>query len=79
MRWKAGGQRDTGHDCLLVEENRFGAVFEGFTLVRGVYCEVKASVLATCGTPNLHGMQGEYLVFISVLRRVELSHWVSRH
>lgn len=56
------------------------AAFEDFTLVRGLYCEVKASALAACGTPNLHGMQGGIVGgFICVLRRAKLSRWVSRH
>ncbi len=28
MRWKAGGPRDTGHDCGSVKGNRLGVLFE---------------------------------------------------
>lgn len=47
-------------------DNRFDAAFEDFTLVRGLYCEVNASVLAACGTPKLHDMEGGIFGVLSV-------------
>ena len=50
MRWKAGGRRDTGHDCVLVEEgNRSDVTIEYFVLLRGLYYEMNASVFGIGG------------------------------
>lgn len=48
MRWKSGGRRDTGHDCVFVG-NRLDVIFVGRVLVRALHYEVKASVFAACG------------------------------
>lgn len=50
MRWKAGGRKGTGDNCLLVQGKRVGATLEDLGSVREVYCEVNASASAACRT-----------------------------
>ena len=65
MRWKAGGRKGTGDNCLLVQEKRVGATLEDLGSVREVYCEVNASASAACRTLgnflNRNGMQGRMI------------------
>ena len=55
MRWKAGGRKDTGHDCD-------GASFEKLEVVRRLYyCEKKGTGSAVRGklrSLNWNGMHG---------------------
>lgn len=45
MRWKTGGQRAIGHECIFViEGNRLGVIFGCHVLARALYCEVNASL-----------------------------------
>ena len=50
MRWKAGGRKGTGDDCLVVQGKRLDTALEDLGLVREGYCEVKVSASAACRT-----------------------------